>query len=330
MQDKISSQKGVSRSSFVAYHRVTLCCLACLMLIPLIGNTAQKIIIVQSGSHGVYTQYTQALQELIPLKIHAATIKVIDFSELTTTANNIKSENADIYIAVGINAAESVAKIPSQAPKILGLIPRSTYEENIKLNITGCPPQTCKALTLDQPIERQLRILHAALPKSKNILILSNGNSYLSGQYANDVAKKHSLALKYLKIESNDTLVTQLKATLPGIDVLLALPDNSIYNSITARPILLTTYKYGVPIFAYSQSFIDAGAVIGIYSTPAQHARYAAELVADGLTGFKNIRAQLLPPQYFTIGTNQAVAKSLGLELPDVSALQLQPEKDEK
>lgn len=330
MRDKISSTKESSRSSFVAFRRVTLCCLAYLMLTPSIGNSAQKIIIIQSGSHGVYTQYTQALQEQVLRKIPNTAIKVVDFSEPTSSVNAIKSENADLYIAVGINAAESVAKITTQAPKILGLIPRSAYEENNKLKIADCPPQTCKVLTLDQPIERQLRLLHAALPKAKNILILKNGNSILTDAYTNDVAKKYSLALSYLKIESEDTLVTQLKTILPGIDVLLAIPDNSIYNSATARPILLTTYKYSVPIFAYSQSFIDAGAVVGLYSTPAQHARYAAELIEDGLAGFKKNHAQILPPKYFMVGTNQAVAKSLGLELPDVNSLQLQLEQGEK
>ena len=36
------------------------------------------------------------------------------------------------------------------------------------------------------------------------------------------------------------------------------------------QPLLLTTYRAGVPIVAYSESYLQAGAVVALYSTPPQ------------------------------------------------------------
>jgi putative tryptophan/tyrosine transport system substrate-binding protein len=323
MRHKISHTKSGLRRYLAVKCGIVLFGILSLFVLPRITTAAQHVIIVQSGSSGVYEQFSNELQKQIYTKSHDVTIEVVNFTALNTTGTNPRKNNIGIYIAIGVNAAEELVKINNDTPKILSLIPNSEYEEKFEANTHGCQPQTCKVLTLDQPIKRQLKILHLALPNAKNILILKkDADRLLYGSYTL-IAKNLGLSIRSLTIDSDSTLINKLKNILPNTDVLLALPNNSIYNSTTARPILLTTYKYGVPIFAYSQSFVDAGAVIGVYSTPAQYAVHTAEVVEEGLGGFKKQRAQAIPPKYFTIGANRSVAESLNIRLPAIDSLYL-------
>ena len=293
------------------------------------ADAAQRILLVQSSASGVYQQFANVLEEQIYRKTHDVSIDIVDYKDLNEREFGKNQKNVDIYIAIGINAAEAVVKINNNTPKIFSLIPDSLYEERLIKITKACPQKTCLVLTLDQPFKRQLKILRLALPHAKNILIPKSSDTLQDNSSHAAIAKSLGISIHYLMIHSNDTLIDQLKETLPNSDVVLALPNNSIYNSITARPILLITYKNSVPIFAYSQSFVDAGAVIGVYSTPAQYAEHAAELVLKELSGSRGEYPQMQPPKYFTIGINRSVAESLNLQLPDIESLYLQLEKSE-
>lgn len=292
-----------------------------LLLVSPLCNAAQKILIIQGGASPVYKTYLETLRSQIDANLKKPVIEVISSDDA-----ELNNKKADIYVAIGTNAAEALTQIKNDTPKLLGLIPGDIYDAKYNNNPAACPAPTCKVLTLDQPMERQLHVLRISMPNVKNILILNKGPPPRSFHKNRTIAKSLGFTLNLLDIKSNDALVHQLRDVLPTTDILLALPNTSIYNSDTARPILLVTYKVGTPIFAFSKSFIDAGATLGVYSTPEQYAKHAAELIVDGLVGFKNTQAHAIQPKYFTIGINRSVAESLNLNLPDINHIYTQLE----
>ena len=98
-----------------------------------------------------------------------------------------------------------------------------------------------------------------------------------------------------------------------------ALPDPTVYHAATLQNILLTTYRARVPLVAFSAAYVRAGAVLAVYSTPAQVARRAAEMVKSWQAG-----RGLPPPQMpreFAVAANAKVAASLGLMLDDAAVI---------
>ena len=96
--------------------------------------------------------------------------------------------------------------------------------------------------------------------------------------------------------------------------MLLVIPDSEIYSSSNVRNILMASYRAKVPVIGISQAYVNAGELCAIFSTPEQIAEQAAEII----TSFAKNR-RLPEPQYpasFSIGLNQPVARSLGIELP--------------
>lgn len=74
-------------------------------------------------------------------------------------------------------------------------------------------------------------------------------------------------------------------------------------------------------------TYVKAGALLALYSTPAQIGQQAGEVARQGLAS-----GSLQPPaapRHFRIGTNPYVARSLGISLEDASVLQERLERAE-
>jgi ABC-type uncharacterized transport system substrate-binding protein len=102
--------------------------------------------------------------------------------------------------------------------------------------------------------------------------------------------------------------------------VLLALQDPVAHTAGTVPPLLLITYRAGVPVIGYSEAYLRAGAAAVLYSTPDQIAQQVVEIVGVFRQG-----KGLPSPQYakyFSVGVNQSVARSLGLSLPPPAELE--------
>ncbi|HUY02335.1 MAG TPA: ABC transporter substrate binding protein, partial [Rhodocyclaceae bacterium] len=108
-------------------------------------------------------------------------------------------------------------------------------------------------------------------------------------------------------------LYPALARALDGADALLAVADPLVYNGNTIENILLASFRAGVPLVAFSPAYVRAGALLGLYSTPAQIGTQAGKMARAVLQG-----RPLPPPQYpteFTVEINRHVARSLGLDL---------------
>jgi hypothetical protein len=109
--------------------------------------------------------------------------------------------------------------------------------------------------------------------------------------------------------EDINRLLNQIAQT----DVLLALPDSTVYSTESIRNILLSTYRHKQGVIGFSSDMVKAGALATTYSEvediDAQVAEIASAYVAGG---------ELAPPQfprYFRTIVNEGVARSLDLRV---------------
>ncbi len=115
-------------------------------------------------------------------------------------------------------------------------------------------------------------------------------------------------------------IIPALEHLLGASDMLLVLPDALLYNKNDIQGVLLTSYRYHVPLIGYSQALVRAGAIVALYSKPQQIGYHAAEVA------IRNLDTGELPapqyPKYFTVSINQQVARSLNISMPDEIELQ--------
>lgn len=270
------------------------------------------VLIVASERGGGYAETIEALTiELERGGLSRSSIAVIGSAEWATQT----VVPTRLQIAIGSSAAQLLHDSDSKLAQLYTLLPRSSAE---RLLAARRPGRTVAALCLDQPLARQLDLLRLALPEQKNLAVLWGPAS--RGQQAEllNVATERGLRLLGAHVERGDALYPTLRQLLGEADVLLAIADPLIYNSSSIQNILLASFRARVPLIAFSPAYVKAGALMAIYSTPAQIGSQAGAMARSLLQG--RTLAALQFPLQFNLQVNQHVAHSLGLHL-DESAL---------
>ncbi len=222
---------------------------------------------------------------------------------------------ARLLIAVGVRAAESVANLRGKTPVLAVLVPREWYLKSGRQRLQGAERRPVSAIYLDQPFERQARFIRLVFPHAKKVgVLLSTAQAGLVDEIENAL-RGQRLALVSEILAPEQKLIEPLERIFTATDVLLAIPDPDVFNRNTAQSILLTSYRYRDPVVGYSRSLARAGAMVSLFSTPAQIGRQAAELVENLLEVAQIHFPSPATPRYFTVIVNQQVARSLGFDL---------------
>jgi hypothetical protein len=224
--------------------------------------------------------------------------------------------DTDLVVAVGIKSALIASK--SRFPVLCVLISKAGFEKILGEIPSYREKNQLSAIYLDQPINRQVAMVAAAMPQAKNIGLLLSAHSPDVISLRKEIVEK-KLGLRVQQLESVTTLYRDLESVLSESDVLLAIPDAEVYNSLTMRNILLMTYRSRVPVMGFSPAYVKAGALCAVFTTPSQNATQAMSLTKQF------IESDILPaPQYptdFDVLVNQQVARSLGIQIMDNTAL---------
>ena len=227
--------------------------------------------------------------------------------------------DTDLIVAVGIKSALIASK--SHFAVLCVLVSRTGFEKILSELPANRETDTFSAIYLDQPIKRQIAMVVAALPAAKNIGLLVSAHSPDASNLRN-AAYDNKLEFHVQKLESAGALYRDLEIVLQESDVLLAVPDAEIYNSLTMRNILLATYRSGVPVVGFLPAYVRAGALCAVFSTPAQIATQAAELTRQFIETDRLPGAQY--PVEFDVMVNRQVAISLGIQIRDNAELNKQ------
>ncbi|MBI5752812.1 MAG: hypothetical protein HZA59_11850 [Hydrogenophilales bacterium] len=280
---------------------------------------AASVVIVLSEDSAPYQEVTERIRAgFAGLGNEAPVLRVLQAQSLQ--AGDGAFTAADLVVPVGVRAVETVAKLKLHAPVFSVLAPKSAVDQIAKEH-PALDTRTFSALYLDQPAVRRMALIRQALPGRKRVGVLLGPESSDALRALQAAAREQGLSLEIERVASAEELLPALKRVLAESDTLLVLPDAQIVNKNTAQSILLTSYRAQDPVVAYSKSYVSAGALAAVYSTPAQIGQQAAELLA------RMVQAKPLalpPPQYpkyFSVSINYQVARSLGLAIEDEAVL---------
>lgn len=96
------------------------------------------------------------------------------------------------------------------------------------------------------------------------------------------------------------------------VDAVLTVPDSTLYNGATVKPLILASLEQRLPIIGFSSSFVRAGAAMGVYPDFRELGSQAAEVLKKSIAGHgakidENARKLI-------VATNQRVGRLMGLE----------------
>lgn len=309
---------SASRGNRGAAHRFAQ--VGWLLLLLLLGTRlglAQGTVhLVLSGSTPPYEEFTSALREALQSLPSPPEVRRLAVEGYTASA----AAEAGLWVAVGTRAATRLGQVPPRGPVLLTLVPREALHQALKDPAWRMPLEAFSALYIDQPFSRQLALIRAAIPAAERVLALFPPESALSAELQHR-AEELDLEARLSVLEDPKDLIPTLSGGLQDVQAFLALPDPRLGAGRGIQSLLLATYRHGVPVFAYSHSYVDAGAAAAVYSTPAQLGRHAGEVIAAQLAPGRRPLPGPSYPRYFEVAVNARVARSLGLPVADAEHL---------
>ena len=82
---------------------------------------------------------------------------------------------------------------------------------------------------------------------------------------------------QFVSISAKDNPIHKIEPVLSRSDVFIPISDSRLINIATAKWILHLSYRHKVPVIAFSKSYLKAGALAAIYSSPADVAKILSE-----------------------------------------------------
>ena len=270
---------------------------------------ADSIAIVLSGDGPPYSTVDGAIEAYFREKARRHPDLLHAPLPADTSAPPPALNQAMLVVTVGTRATAWALENPPGPPVLAVLVPRDTYAR-----LSGKRQVESSAIYLDQPPRRRIDLMSLVLPDSRDVALLGHPSNTDRIVHLRQLLESRGYRVHVGDVKAETRLISTLEKLLEQSQVLFATPDPAIYNRNTIKPILLTAYRYQVPIIGFSRAYVRAGALAATYSTTTQIGLQAGEWIEAFLK-----QGHLPPPaypRYFSVSVNRQVARALGLDLP--------------
>ena len=233
---------------------------------------------------------------------------IISSDDIASSSQNGRT----LYVAIGDNAIKSLHEFDSNAIT-LRLTSRKT---------PGSIYNSTKSdLITAQPDCKHIKLIKSINPDWTTVGVLSSIGSLDIAAALTKCAIRHNLNLQVYAITDNSDLLVTLETAVENNKALLAITDPLIYNKHTVKNILLTAYRHRKPVIGYSDSFVQAGAIAAIYTSPETVGDKAAEIISGFFDNNWQFDNNIYSTRDFSISTNTQVATSLDIVLPSEESI---------
>uniref|UniRef100_A0A0Q9YHQ2 ABC transporter substrate binding protein n=2 Tax=Candidatus Berkiella cookevillensis TaxID=437022 RepID=A0A0Q9YHQ2_9GAMM len=278
--------------------------------------SSSNVLLISSNSHFAMVHRIEAA--LFSQPSPRPNISHILVDELQNPERFHTHSEVSLIVCFGAEALEAVLKLNTEKPVLAILIRKNTFYNLLsiyhrKINDSQYP---ISAIYLDQSLQRQINLIQTIFPDidyKSSVGVLFGPGSINQQEELLQLAAENQLRLNTIYVNNFENPVAVMDAFLDEVRVLLALPDNRIFNPHSARGILLAAFHKHVPLIGYSQSYVKNGALISLFSSTKQIAQQTAQAILTILD-----QNQLPVPQYpneFSIEVNYQVARSLNINI---------------
>lgn len=271
------------------------------MQTPLQADSMRNVVIITSSNSNYQLQTAAGIRE--NLEQHNVRTLIISNEDFATSSQNEKT----LYVAIGENAIKGLYEHDKDA-----FVLRITSRQDPDSKYTSAQSDLITA----QPECRHIQLIKSLNPYWTSVGVLSSVGSSDIAAALTRCAIEYNINLQVYAITDNSDLLVTLEAAIEDNRVLLAITDPLIYNSHSVKNILLTAYRHRKPVIGYSDSFVQAGAVAAIFTSPQTVSDKAVSIITEFFDNNWQFDRNIYSTNDFSISINRQVATSLEISLP--------------
>jgi putative ABC transport system substrate-binding protein len=286
--------------------RYFLLLLPLLLLHPAPAPTEEPyaLYILMNGQQPAYQQVIQGLSETAP----GISLTIFDLSNPDTPGKIRSSPPPAALLTLGSQALKFAQEIFPQIPTIYAMILNPDLYLSPEANATGIPlkirPRT------------QLETFKRFFPSLKRVgVIFDPGENQATVTEAQSAARELGLILVEKRVTNQREIGNAIKDIIWTIDALWMIPDSTVVSKESFQYLLENSLDRRFPLFAFSENFVKAGALLALAPRYQDIGRQAGTLLKQVLSG-KSPKS--LPPLYpeSRLILNLKTASALNLSLP--------------
>jgi putative ABC transport system substrate-binding protein len=240
---------------------------------------AAEIAIVKSADLRYYDEAIMGFKAGLPSLVK---VKEYNLNGHLTRGREIgralRASPPDLIFAVGLKAAMSTKLEIFDTPVVFCMVLNPETYDLPASNMTG--------IAVRAPSEAQLAAIRSLMPDRQRVGVLygeDHAKAFI--QDAREAARQQGLDLVPLAVRSQEGIAHALRGLLPKIDVLWLIQDQVVVSESTIPVFLESSLRAGVPIFTFSSSLVQQGAVGALVLDPWAVGLQAARLSLTRLKG---------------------------------------------
>ena len=290
--------KGGLIAPFVAIF-LAISCIICTASSP-------EIVVVQSADIRPFDEARDGFESTCGCTI--ADVIVIG-SDRADVAGTIRRMNPDGVLAIGLDALERVQTI-RDIPLFYTMTAGTGHPFQELKNLSG--------VSMFISPERQLQAIKEMFPDAKRIgLIYDPRHTASLLERAVQYANAHSIEIIAKKADTTRAVLPLLEELKGKIDVFIMLPDVTVTNRETIDNILLFSFRNRVPIFTFSEKYVEMGALAALIVNPFDLGAQTGEIVRKRLEGRSQGGSTRTYARQQVLLINPKIAQKLGIAIPE-------------
>jgi putative tryptophan/tyrosine transport system substrate-binding protein len=309
-----SFSPSVKRVRRAAVMRLAILCLLIFSCCYSFADRKDNVLLVASKSTVDYVEVLNSVKRQLEAENSQGYAFNTRFHSSEIDLKNDLSA-ADYIVTVGTTAADAIYKAKPNAPIISVLITENAFlvlAEKHYGSVEKAFAAQVSSICLDQPVNRSIQLAKLLISDVSKVGVMLGPASADRQVELSHYIVSSGLQPQFVAINAKDNPIHKIEPVLSRSDVFIPISDSRLINIATAKWILHLSYRHKVPVIAFSKSYLKAGALAAIYSSPEDVAQDAAEwlIKAKGKTV-----GNLYKPAHYSLKFNKSVAGNLKIKL---------------
>jgi putative ABC transport system substrate-binding protein len=292
---------------------VRLCLTAALavgLAMPSGGAERARVTVLLSSDAEPYRQVLTGIRQQLAASVdYDVQTLADDPAKRNSLLEKMKRARPALYFTIGSAATQLAIRHGDGVPVVAGLIVNA--EE-----INKAPQAT--GVILEFPPEVQLEWLHRLLPAQRHVGVVYSNPQNLPGI---ETTARHGealgLRLHVRRVETSRDLPDALDSLENRVGVLMGVTDPEVLNPMTAKPILLFSFRNRIPLIGLSEQWVKAGALYALGRDYVDIGRQCAEIASRILAGTPASDIPPQPPRKVAYTINAKTARHMKIDFPE-------------
>ncbi len=259
-----------------------------------------------------YSEAMAGFKSMVKANITEYSIPSVS-KESKKMAKAIRSRTPDLILAIGINAALLAKEEFRDIPVVYCMV---MYPE--KYDFATAIRNNLKGISLKISVKDQMVALRSIIPELKRVGIIYNPyNTEHLVKEAENILKNLGVDLVTEKINSGKLVPEAFRKLLnKGIDVYWLTADPTVVTIDSFRFLLVSAFDNNIPLMAYSEKFVEAGALLSLSPDYFSIGKQAAGIANEFLEGSNSASTPVICPDVVNLVINITTAKRINIVIP--------------